>query len=57
MNIYDYEPLERLKICIFLPTLNNLDFANISPEVEGLLAEFEEAGIIILMILLQVEVK
>lgn len=47
MNIYDYEPLERLKICIFLPTLNNLDFANISPEVEGLLAEFEEAGIII----------
>lgn len=47
MNIYDYEPLERLEICMFLATLDNLDFTNISPEVEGLLVEFEEAGIII----------
>lgn len=47
MNIYDYEPLERLEICILLATLDNLDFTNISPEVEGLLVEFEEAGIII----------
>ena len=46
MNIYDYEPLERLEICMLLATLDNLDFTNISPEVEGLLVEFEEAGII-----------
>ena len=47
MNIYDYEPLERLEICMFLTALDNLDFTNISLEVEGLLVEFEELGIII----------
>ena len=47
MNIYDYEPLERLEICMLLATVDNLDFTNISLETEGLLIEFEEAGIII----------
>lgn len=47
MNIYDYEPLERLEICMFLTTLDNLDFTNVSPEVEGLLVEFEELGVVI----------
>ena len=40
MNIYDYEPLERLEICMLLAAVDNLDFTNIS-------LEFEEAGIII----------
>lgn len=47
MNIYDYEPLERLEICMLLATVDNLDFTNISLETEGLLIEFEESGIII----------
>lgn len=47
MNIYDYEPLERLEICMLLATVDNLDFTNISLEAKSLLIEFEEAGIII----------
>ena len=47
MNIYDYEPLESLEICMLLATVDNLDFTNISLEAKSLLIEFEEAGIII----------